>query len=247
MRLLVFASRNRKELLRDPLNVFFGIGFPLILLLLLTAIQKNIPAPIFAIHNLVPGVAVFGLSFISLFSGTLISKDRADSFLLRLFTSPLTAFDFLCGYTLPLIPLSIAQSAFCFLVASFLGLTLTWHIFGALLVLLPVAILFISMGLLAGTVLSEKLVGGICGALLTNLTGWLSGTWFDLSLVGGLFESVAYRLPFVHAVEATRGALMGNYSQVASHLLWVLGYSLVFFVAAVFVFRRKMKGEDGAN
>ena len=43
MRMFTFAGRNTKEILRDPLTLFFGLGFPLVLLLLLSAIQANIP------------------------------------------------------------------------------------------------------------------------------------------------------------------------------------------------------------
>ena len=93
--MLAFASRNTKEILRDPVNLAFGIGFPLVLMLLLSAIQANIPVSLFEIDKLAPGLAVFGLSFISLFSGTLIAKDRSTSFLARLFSSPLTAIEFI--------------------------------------------------------------------------------------------------------------------------------------------------------
>ena len=122
MRSLAFASRNRKELLRDPLNLAFGIGFPVVLLFLLSAIQANIPVSLFRIARLSPGVAVFGLSFMSLFSGTLIAKDRTTSFLMRLFASPLSASDFILGYVLPLLPIALAQSAICFVTSFFLGL-----------------------------------------------------------------------------------------------------------------------------
>ncbi|MCX7772717.1 MAG: ABC transporter permease, partial [Clostridia bacterium] len=98
MRFLVFASRNQKEIVRDPLNLAFGLGFPLVILFLLSAIQANIPVSLFAIDKLAPGIAVFGLSFISLFAGTLISKDRSTSYLMRLFASPLTASDFIWSY-----------------------------------------------------------------------------------------------------------------------------------------------------
>jgi ABC-2 type transport system permease protein len=90
MRYIPFASRNIKEIARDPINLFFGLGFPLVLLFLLTAIQSNIPVDLFEIQNLAPGIAVFGLSFIALFSGTLISKYRSTSFLTRLFASPMS-------------------------------------------------------------------------------------------------------------------------------------------------------------
>ena len=38
MRMLTFASRNTKEILRDPLNLAFGLGFPLVLILLLSVL-----------------------------------------------------------------------------------------------------------------------------------------------------------------------------------------------------------------
>ncbi|GAP15079.1 ABC-type polysaccharide/polyol phosphate export system, permease component [Longilinea arvoryzae] len=244
MRFMAFASRNRKEILRDPLSVFFGIGFPLAILLLLSAIQANIPVNLFEIGHLAPGIAVFGLSFISLFSGTLLAKDRGEAFLMRLFSSPLTASDFILGYTLPLIPISLAQSGVCFIAAFALGMAVNLNVLLGLVVLIPTAVLFIGIGLLGGSLLNEKQVGGICGALLTNLSAWLSGTWFDLNLVGGGFKTIAYLLPFAHAVDATRAAVAGNYAGIFPHLWWVIGYALVISIIAVIAFRRKMSGDQ---
>ena len=34
MRMLTFAKRCAKEILRDPINLGFGLGFPLVLLVL---------------------------------------------------------------------------------------------------------------------------------------------------------------------------------------------------------------------
>lgn len=243
MKSFVFAERNRKEMLRDPLNFAFGLGFPIILLLLLSAIQANIPVSLFKIDKLTPGVVVFGLSFISLFSGMLIAKDRSTSFLIRLFASPLTATDFILGYVLPLLPMAILQSAICYLVAFFLGLTINVNILMALVVMIPSAVLFIAIGLLAGSILNDKQVGGICGALLTNLTAWLSGTWFDLNLVGGAFKAIANALPFVHAVDAGKAAVAGNYAAIFPDLWWVIGYALVTMVIAIIVFKKKMNND----
>lgn len=243
MKLLAFASRNRKELLRDPLNLTFAIGFPVVLLLLLSAIQANIPVSLFEISKLAPGIAVFGLSFVSLFSATLIAKDRSTSFLMRLFASPLTASDFILGYALPLLPMAIAQSAICFVVAAFLGLTLNLNVLLALVVLIPTALLFIAFGLLAGSIFTDKQVGAVCGALLTNLSAWLSGVWFDLNLVGGAFKTIAYALPFVHAVDAAKAAVAGDYGSIVPHLCWVIGYAVVIMGIAVVVFRRKMNSD----
>lgn len=242
-RMLAFASRNVKELVRDPLNLAFSIGFPTALLLLFAAIQANIPFPLYEMITLSPGVAVFGLSFITLFSATLISKDRSSSFLMRLFASPLTSSDFILGYSFPLLPMAMVQSVFCFGVALVLGLTWTWNIFLTILVLLPTALLFVSLGLLAGSVLNDKQVGGICGALLTNLSAWLSGAWFDLELVGGAFKTIAYGLPFAHAVDAARAALAGRYAEIMPHLWVVIAYAVIILVLAILAFRRKMSSK----
>ena len=240
-RMLTFAWRNTKEILRDPLNLCFGLGFPLVLILMLSAIQANVPVSLFEIGHLTPGITVFGLSFMSLFSATLIAKDRGSSLLQRLYTTPLTPMDFILGYTLPILPIAVAQSMVCYAVAILLGLEVTARILLAILLIIPISVLFIALGLLFGSVLTDKQVGGICGALLTNLSAWLSGTWFDLELVGGAFRSIAYALPFVHAVEMERAVLAGNYADILPHLWWVLGYAAVVLLAAVCLFLRQMK------
>ena len=241
MRMLVFAKRNAKELLRDPLTVIFGLGFPLVLLLLLSAIQANIPVPLFEIKQLSPGIAVFGLSFMTLFSATLIAKDRSSLLLQRLYTTPLRPIEFILGYTLPILPFSLAQSVICYAVAFLLGLEVTLNCLLAILFILPVSLLYIALGLLFGSILTDKQAGGICGALLTNLSAWLSGIWFDLELVGGVFQRIAYLLPFVHAVEMERAVLGGDLRGAMPHLLWVLGYAVLLLALAVVLFLRQMR------
>lgn len=241
MRMLTFATRNAKEILRDPLNLAFGLGFPLVLLLLLTAIQANIPVSLFELQQLAPGITVFGLSFMTLFSATLIAKDRGGSLLQRLYTTPLTPVDFILGYTLPILPFAVVQSAICYAAALLLGLELTVNILFAVVFMIPVSLLYIALGLLFGSVLTDKQAGGICGGLLTNLSAWLSGIWFDLELVGGIFREIAYALPFVHAVELERAVLAGNYGGIFPHLWWVLGYAFAALAAAVLLFLRQMK------
>lgn len=235
-----FSGRNTKEILRDPLNLAFGLGFPVILLLLFTAIQQNIPVSLYELNYLTPGIAIFGLSFIALFSATLISKDRTTSFLMRLFASPMRASDYILGYTLPLLPMALLQATLSYAVAGVLGMRLTVNVLLAIVVSLPAAALFIGIGLLCGSALNDKQVGGICGALLTNLSAWLSGTWFDLDLVGGVFKKIAYALPFAHAVDAGRAAMSGDFAAIMPHLWWVIGYVLAALLAAVLVFRKKM-------
>ena len=241
MRALAFARRNTKELLRDPINLGFGLGFPLALILLLSAIQASVPVPLFELPHLTPGITVFGLSFITLFSATIIAKDRSSALLQRLYTTPMRPLDFILGYTLPLIPMAAVQSMICYVVAILLGLTPTVNMVWAVLSVVPVSVLYIALGLLCGSVLTDKQAGGICGALLTNLSAWLSGIWFDLDLVGGVFQKIAYALPFVHAVDMQRAILAGDLAGIFPHLWWVLGYAAALLGAAVALFLRQMK------
>lgn len=241
MKMLTFAKRTAKEILRDPLTVAFALGFPIVLILLLSAIQANVPVDLFRIEKLTPGISVFGLSFMTLFSATLIAKDRESAFLERLYTTPMTSADFIFGYALPIVPIAVFQCIICYAVAIVLGLKITVTIGYAVLFIIPVSIFFISLGLLCGSVLTVKQTGGICGALLTNMTAWLSGVWFDISLVGGAFEKIAAVLPFLHAVELERAVLSGDYSNIMPHIFWVMGYSVAVTILAVILFLRQMR------
>ena len=241
MRVMTFARRCAKEILRDPINLGFGLGFPLVLLVLLSAMQANIPVSLFEIDTLTPGITVFGLSFMTLFSATLIARDRESAFLQRLYTTPLTGLDFIIGYMLPLLPIALGQTVICYLFAIPLGLTVSVNIIYAIIAIIPMAVFNIALGLLCGSVFGVKQVGGICGALLTNLSAWLSGVWFDLKLVGGFFEELANALPFVHAAEMEKALFAGNFELAATHILPILLYSMLITAAAVFCFLGQMK------
>ena len=243
MKMMTFARRCTKEILRDPLNLAFGLGFPVVLLLLLSVIQSNVPVSLFEIERLTPGITVFGLSFMTLFSATLLARDRENSFLQRLYTTPLTAKDFILGYMLPMIPIAVAQGLVCYIVALALGLEPTVHILYAVLMIAPISILYISLGLFCGSLFNVKQVGGICGALLTNLSAWLSGIWFDLELMGDGFRKFADLLPFVHAVELERAMLSGTSDGVFTHFFVVLGYAVVITCGAILIFLHQMKGQ----
>ena len=216
MRLLTFSSRNAKEILRDPLNVAFSLGFPVILLFLMSAIGANAPVSIFEIETLTPGITVFGLSFMTLFSATLIARDRETALLQRLYTTPLTSADFIFGYVLPILPIAVAQCALCYIAAVMLGLTWSVYIVYAVLLIIPVSLFFIALGLLFGSIL-------------------------NISLIGGVFERLANVLPYIHAVALEKAVLAGNFSGILPHIWWIVCYGAVALAAAVLLFLRQMK------
>ena len=244
-RMMFFARRNVYEIVRDPVSLFFGVLFPVVLLALMSLINRAIPAEanmtLYQIESLAPGIAAFGLCFLALFSSMLVSKDRCSSFMLRLRTSPLQPWEYIGGYCLPMLPMALAQNILCMLAALFMGLTPTANILTMALGLLPTACLYIALGLLLGTILSEKAVGGICGALMTNVAGWLSGTWFSIEMIGGVFEKICKVLPFYPSALAARALLEGNFFDALPYLAIVTGWAICATVCAVIVFNRKMK------
>ena len=247
MKIHVFAQRNVKEVLRDPVNLLFGLGFPLVLLALLSTINASIPPeannPVFEIGNLAPGLAMFGTVFMALFAGTLLAKDRTSSFLMRLFASPMTALDFLIGYTAPMLIMTLAQTAITLIAACLFGLPATANILPAILMTALMSFLFIGVGLLCGSLMNDRAVGGICGALLTNVAGWLSGVFIPADLIGGAFQTATHFLPFYHSVQAIKAALNGEAAAIPRHIGIVFAYAAIVYLAAVLAFRMKMNGD----
>ncbi|MCX7026897.1 MAG: ABC transporter permease [Spirochaetes bacterium] len=240
MRASFLASRDAKEILRDPLSVLLGISFPLILMVLFSILAKSAPLEVFRIQNIAPGMLVFGFSFLTLFSALLIAKDKSSSFLLRLFASPLKASDYILSYAFAAVPFALIQCVACFLLAFVLGLSISRNALLAALVLLPQAAMSIFAGILFGTLLNEGQVTGV-GTLYINLGAWFSGAWMDLNMIGGIFKRVGYALPFAHSIDAARAVLSGQLESIPRHLAWGCGYALLTFILAIFAFRKKMR------
>ncbi len=250
-RTLAFAERNLKELLRDPLSYIFCLGFPLIMMLVMTVVNESIPPEagmvIFRIDHLTGGIAVFGLSFLMLFTCLNISKDRSGAFLTRLYASPLRPVDFIMGYILPVLVLSLLQLIITF-TAGFIVSLITEvevNILGCLLAvvtMLPSALYFIGFGLLFGTLFSEKAAPGLC-SIIISLASFLGCVWFDAESLGGIMFDICKVLPFYHSTAAARAATMLEFESYGIHMLISSAYALVILVVSVLLFRGKMKAD----
>ena len=241
MRAAVFAARNAKELLRDPVSPLFGVGLPLALLVLMNLIRQRAgdAAVMFELERFTPGIAMFSLTFLSMFTAMLVAGDRENAFLTRLFASPMTAAQFLAGYCLPLLPLGMAQGALCFAAAMFLGLHPTGGVLYCLAAMIPAVLLATALGLLLGSVLRYRQVGPVV-SLLVQAAALTSGMWFELDWIGGVFQKICLLLPFSHTLELMRGALEGSWAGMGGHLLWLAGYTAAAALAAGLLFCRQM-------
>ena len=251
-RAFVFARRNLKELLRDPLSYIFCLGFPIVMLLIMTAINSMIPdgaMDIFNIDKLAPGIAVFALSFVMLFASLSISKDRSGAFLTRLFATPMRAHEFIVGYILPLLIIALGQFAVTYACAAVIGAVSgkALPLGGVLLscaMLAPMAVFFIAAGLFFGTLLSDKSAPP-CSSILISLCGIMGGIWFDLNNVpdDNILAILCRILPFSHATDAARAAISGELGDIWGHLVVCSAWAAAFLIAVIAVFRWRMMSD----
>ena len=247
-----FSVRNFKEIIRDPLSYIFCLGFPLVMLIVMTLVNDSIPPEagmtIFRIDNLSGGIAVFGLTFLMLFVCLTVSKDRSGAFLTRLYTTPMRSGDFIAGYMLPTLLLAIIQILITFaasLVVSLItGIELKpLGMLSAILALLPCVLLMIALGLLFGTVFSEKAAPGMC-SIVISLASFLGGVWFDAEGTGGVMFDICKVLPFWHSVKAARMACALDFDGIFPHLLITCVYMIVILTASIFIFRQRMRSDN---
>ncbi len=242
MRMLNFAKRNLKELIRDPLSLIFEIALPVFLLFIFQ--QFNIPEESFKIENFTPGILIFGFSFITLFTATLVSKDRSSSLLIRLMTSPMKSSDFILGYIISLIPIIIIQEIIFFIVATLLGLNITINIFYTIFISIFISILFITFGILIGSLVSEKAAGGV-GSIIVQLVCFTSGMYFSKDLVGKVFAKICELLPFESALNIIKGFLNNNFDVITTrNIIVFLSYLIIMVILTIIVFKKKMISDD---
>ena len=242
MRMLNFAKRNFKELIRDPLSLVFEIVLPIFLLFIFQ--QFNIPDEIYSIGNFTPSIILFGFSFISLFTATLVSKDRTSSLLIRLGTSPMKSKDYILGYIVSLLPIILIQNVLFFIVAILLGLKFNISIIFTILISLIISIFFISLGILIGSIATEKGTGGI-GSIIVQLVCFTSGMYFPKELVGKTFSTICEILPFESTLNIIKGVLNNNLSIISTTNIIVFSlYFIIILVLSIIIFKKKMISDN---
>ncbi len=241
MKAIVYAKRNLKELLNDPLSLIFTIGLPAFLLVFIISLNKSLGLnEAFSPENFVPSIIIFSYSFLTMFSAILVSKDRSSSFLTRMFVTPLKPKDYIIGYMIPQFIIALIQSIILYGLGLIVGLKFSWIILLTIPFLLIISLLFIGMGMLFGSLLKEQQVGPIV-SIVVQVVAFLSGMWFSLDLVGGAFEVIGRILPFSHAVDLLKYILANDFTNMLISLLILIGYILVINILAIITFKKKMK------
>lgn len=249
MKGIIFCKRTIKEILRDPLSYIFCLGFPIVMLIIMSIVNNSIPKEagmkIFELDYLAPGMAYFGLSFVMLFTCIQVSKDRTTSLLMRLHASPMKSIDFIIGYTLPVIIIALLQMLITYtaalILAAIIGKSISIAgILLSIITLLPSALCFISFGLIFGTLVSEKAAPGICSIIIT-VNGMIGNIWMDVDQLGGSIQKLSKALPFYHGVKCARLSVAGNYSELAKPVIISIAWALGLYILATFIMNSKLK------
>ena len=242
MRMINFAKRNFKELIRDPLSLIFEIALPLFLLFIFQ--QFKIPSDNYKLENFTPSIVLFGFSFITLFSATLIAKDRTSSLLIRLGISPMKSKDFILGYIISLMPIILIQNILFFTLAIILGLNFSLSIISTILVSMIISIFFISLGILIGSLVSEKATGGL-GSIIVQLVCFTSGMYFPKESIGKTFSIICKILPFEACLNILQGTLHNDYSNITLlNIIVFLSYFIIIIFLSILVFKKRMISDN---
>ena len=237
MRILTFANRNFKEIIRDPLSIIFAIILPLFLLYIFE--QFKIPNEVYNIENFTPGIIIFSLSFITMFTSSLVAKDRSTSLTTRLGVSPMKSIDYILGYSISVLPIVLIQNILFFITAILLGLNFSINIIYTILVTIPISILFISLGILIGTITNEKSSSGV-SSIVVQLVAFTSGMYFSTDMVGNTFSTICKILPFQSTLNITKSILNNSYNNILTSILVVVIYTIITIVLEIFLFKKKM-------
>ena len=243
MKSIYFAQRNLKELARDPLSLVLGVLLPVFFIFLFSTISKNAPIDVFQPVNIVPGITIFGFTFITMFLGLLIARDKSSSFLTRLFISPLKPRDFIIGYSIPLLPFSLIIGIVCLVIGIAVGVPTSMTLVYTLVSFIPYILFSVFIGIFLGVICNETQLMAI-GNIYIIASALLGGAWMDLNILGENKKKITEVLPFSHAIEASRIVLAGSQDNIWIHLLIVSIYAVLFFLLAVYFFNRKMKSDN---
>ena len=252
-KITAFASRNTKEILRDPLSYIFCLGFPLVMLIVLSFVNESIPPEagmtMFRIDSLSGGIAVFGQTFVMLFTAITVAKDRSGAFLVRMYATPMTSGDFIAGYILPMLLISLIQNVITYAVSYIIALITDvalnpLGLLVSMVSILPSAVMFIGFGLLFGTLFNEKAAPGVC-SIIISLGSFLGAIWFDADGTGGVMLTICKCLPFYYCTKTARSAmaLEFGFEKFLLPLIFVLACAAVLSIVASAVFRTKMKAD----
>ncbi len=204
-----------------------------------STVQLNVGSVLYTyIDYLVPGLIGFSVLVAPMFSMVNISSTwKRDKLFRQLSLTPLTRGEWLTAALLWYVLLAITSALLLLGIGAAVfsaHVTLTWM---TLPILVFGPMLFVAIGLLAGTVSNTPESAGVIGNIITFPMMFLSGTFFPVSLFPSWLVPIARALPLYYVIEGLNASMVfDNPSLALNDTLIVLVLAVAFSIVAVRAF-----------
>ncbi len=231
-----------KLLLREPLAVFWGTVFPLVLLIVIgLATHKHHQSSLGGLTFIdvyVPVLCTFVLAILALNAvpATLASY-RDKGYLRRLSTTPMGARRLLAAQLL--INLGIAACAVAVILvvgAAAFGVSLPTEVGGFLIALVLGAIAMLALGTLVGAMAPNQRAANLIGSLLFFPMMFFAGLWVPRAQMGAVLRHISDYTPLGATVAGVQRATGGNWPHPVQLLVLVV-WAVILGLAAGKFFR----------
>ncbi|MFZ0388705.1 MAG: ABC transporter permease [Solirubrobacteraceae bacterium] len=227
---------------REPLALFWGVAFPLVLLIVLGIATSKKPqhslGDVKFIVAYTPVVMVFTLTILAL-NGlpAVLASYREKGYLRRLSTTPIGAWRLLTAQ----IVLNFAVSAVAVILIAAIariafGVALPGQVGGFALAMVLGAAAMLGLGTLISAIAPSPRIAGLVGSLLFFPMMFFAGLWVPRAEMGSVLRHVSDFTPLGALVAAVQNTEAGHWAGM-THLLVLVAWALIMCLAAGRLFR----------
>jgi len=240
-----FSYLMRTELklfLREPMLLFWGLLFPVALLIVLGLAGGNKHEHSLGGLRLIvvytPVVISFTLTTLAISAlPAALASYREKGYLRRLSTTPVGAVRLLAAQIAIVLGLGASVVILVLLVAHFwFSVELPQQLGGFILAILLMLAALIGLGTLIAAVAPRPRIAAAAGSLLFFPLMFFAGLWVPQAQMGAGLRDFSHYTPLGAAVPAVQNAIAGHWPGTA-HLLVLAGYAVVFSALATRLFR----------
>ncbi len=227
---------------REPLALFWGVVFPLVLLVVIGSTVSDKPER--SLHGLrfidayVPVLIVFVLTMLALNAlPAVLAGYRDKGYLRRLSTTPVGASRLLGAQFVINAAVSACAVTTIVVVAKLaFRVALPGQLAGFVVSVAVGAVGMLALGTLIAALVPNPRLGGFVGSLLTFPMMFFAGLWVPRGDMGPGLRHVSDFTPLGAAAAAVQDSMQGRWPYPV-HLLVLTGYAVVFVVLAAKLFR----------
>jgi ABC-2 type transport system permease protein len=235
-------STELKLYLREPLLLFWGLVFPVGLLVVLGLAGGNKPEKSLGGVKLIvaytPVVMMFVVTILALSAlPATLAAYRDKGYLRRLSTTPIGAVRLLAAQVILNFALAACAVILIALVSHFaFSVSLPQQIGGFILAIALTMAAMLSLGTLVAAVAPTQRIAAAAGSLLFFPLMFFAGLWVPQAAMGAGLRDISHYTPLGAAVPAVQNSIAGHWPGTV-HLLVLAGYAVLLCLAAARLFR----------